>query len=154
MPIANSDTVQAADALVTAINAHTWGTTVAAVRLWAVSYTLKELDTLRVTVVPMLRRFGLLARAASSWEDHFTLSLAIQKRHAGNEDEITNTVVDPIDGLADDIMHWLQATSISCSGFRARPVELINEAVALDEHFWEKRVFTTMINAVYRVGPP
>lgn len=153
--MASSDVVRAADALVTAINGASWGVTVVAVRKSAVSYDLQDLDTLRVTLVPQLRRFGLIGRGPS-WENHFTISIAIQKRHGGDEGEIENSATDPIDGLAEDIMHWLTTTKISVAtspAFRATPVEIINEFVALDEHFWEHRVFTTVINCVYRVGP-
>jgi len=124
-------------------NAASFDESFSAVRVYVPDFELSDLDTLRVSVFPSEESLSQETRTATI-NEHI-VGIAIQKR----VDPTTNSEVDAIAGLAEDIAsHFRQRT---LSGVDARwvsaEIDPLVDAQLLKTH----RTATSVVSLTYRV---
>lgn len=135
-----------ADAVVLAINEARLSAPLVAVRVYAPSHELTELDVLRVSVVPRAKRTTMLDRTRRTRE--FDIDVGVQKRFA------TDVLAPPDDLLSlveeiDD--HFASGRTLPTPATQARWVRNSHEPVYVPEHWDEMRLFTSVLTLTWRV---
>jgi len=136
-------TVEIADAVVTALNGHTFSLPMTCARQYLPRHALADLDTLQVTVVPQGVKSTLLTRGGDS-ENLHQIQIGLQQHVSDVNDA---TVVDPLTALVDEIQNFLLATTLY--GASCIEVQSIigNDALFAADHMTNDNVLTSVIAA-------
>ena len=129
------------DAVVTALNGHTFGMSFAAVRSYRPVYTREEMKDLHVTVVPREIASSILDRARD--EDEVRVDVAVQKKVASASVDD----VDPLLALVQEISDFLNRQAMGDATWRKTE----NKPVYAPEHLREKQQFTSVLTVTYRL---
>lgn len=133
-----STTIQIADAVVDALNLQTFSQVFTAVRKWVPSFTVPELSTLRVCVVPKGETIEQATRS-EVFVDH-TVLVGIQKKINGDAE------ADQLCNLADEVVDYFVQNDLA----NARRVLIEHDPIASPEMLDEHRTFLTLIAVTYR----
>ena len=134
-------TVQVAQAVADALNAHEFSVAFTAERMALPAFTLEEMQTLHVTVVPREIASSILDRARD--EDEVKVDVAVQKKVASAAVE----EVDPLLALVQEIADFLNRTAMGDATWKKTE----NKPVYAPEHLREKRLFTSVLTLTYRL---
>jgi len=136
--------VDIADALVADLNGHEFTQAFTAVRRYLPHYTLEELATLRVTVVPVSISESLADRSRVRGE--YTMEVGVEKKIAQEAD------VDSLLALLEEITDHVRMGRLALAGGEtAFWIRTEVEPAFAPEHLEELRAFTGVIAATYRV---
>jgi hypothetical protein len=134
-------TVQVAQAVTDALNAHEFSTPFTVQRVALPVFTLEEMQTLHVTVVPREVASSVLDRARD--EDEVKVDVAVQKKVASAAVE----EVDPLLALVQEIADFLNRTAMGDATWKKTE----NKPVYAPEHLREKQQFTSVLTVTYRL---
>lgn len=132
--------VQIADALVEALNGEQFSQDFVAVRRYRPLYELKDLETLRVTVVPHALTLERASRA-----DHqvdYQVDIGVQKRVADDE------ASDDLMALVEEIADFCITLNLETPGAVCTAVE--NDPIYAPDHLEEMRCFTSVQTVTFR----
>ena len=137
----SADILTLADAVVTALNAHSFGTAFTAERGYVPIVELPDMDTLHVTVLPRQDEAELDTR--TTLQHGWQIDIAVQQRPTA----VTNTYLDPLVYLAQQIAEYF--------AFGQRPHNSTLTATQvrilyLQEHLQKFRQFTSVITLTFR----
>lgn len=127
------------------INAGTWSQTFTAVSGFAPIYTLKQLQSLRVTVTPRIVQRSISTRASVSRE--FSVDVAVQRRV--DPGDAQDTQVDELMAFTESISDYLDMrilqteTDFSWLGCTHDPM-------LLTDHLYEQGTFASLLSLTYR----
>jgi hypothetical protein len=145
--------LQIADAVVAALNGATLSQTFLAERAYVPVHELRDLVTLRVSVVPTGLSLQLLNRSPRHLID-YVVDIGVQKHIDG--DALTTAEVlaecDPLMLLAEEIGDLFRGKSLAIAAGAAVCVEIANRPVFAPAHLDEKRVFTSVVSLTFRLG--
>lgn len=133
--------VQVAEAVTNALNEQTFSMPFTAERAALPTFTLEEMQTLHVTVVPREVASSILDRARD--EDEVKVDVAVQKKVASAAVE----EVDPLLALVQEIADFLNRRDMGDATWRKTE----NKPVYAPEHLREKQQFTSVLTVTYRV---
>lgn len=134
-------TVQLAQAVTDALNAHEFSVEFTAERMALPVFTLEEMEALHVTVVPREIASSILDRARD--EDEVKVDVAVQKKVAS----AATTEVDPLQALVQEIADFLNRKAMGDATWKKTE----NKPVYAPEHLWEKQQFTSVLTVTYRL---
>ena len=132
-----------ADAVVSELNAGSFGLPFTAERRYAPRFEMQDMDTLRITVVPK----GLEIAAASRGEHQhdYQVDVAVQQKFSeGDAAEL-----DPLMGLVEEIADFFRGRRLE--SVPAVCVRVENGPVYAQEHIKEMRQFTSILTFTWRV---
>ena len=132
-----------ADSITTALNAEGFSMAFTAQRAYRPAFELKDLATLRVTVVP--KALELSGATRGLIQNDIQIDVGIQKKLDSVATE--QTEADALMGLTEEMADLLQATG-SFGG--AQVVSVANDPIYAPEHLDEVRVFTSVITVTLR----
>jgi hypothetical protein len=138
------ESVEIADALVAALNAQSWTPSFQAERAYQPSFELKELKTLKVTVVPKGVTITQITREKASHD--YQVDVGVQKKfQKGDAVEL-----DPLMQLVQDLANIFRAKRLT--GMLAA-MWLKSEISPLysPEHMEQYRQFTSVVTFTFRV---
>ena len=134
-----------ADAVVAELNAVTLSLPLEAERLYVPSFELKDMQQLRVSVVPRELYVRALDRVRNTYEAH--IDLAVQKKFAkGNAAEI-----DPLVSLVEEIADLFRLKRLS-SFPGAVWAGTQHQVLYSQEHWDQMRQFTSLLTLTFRVA--
>jgi len=133
--------VQVAQAVTDALNGQTFSMPFTAHRLALPIFTLEEMQTLHVTVVPREVASSPLDRARD--EDEVKVDVAVQKKVAAAAVE----EVDPLLALIQEIADFLNRRAMGDAVWKKTE----NKPVYAPEHLREKQQFTSVLTVTYRL---
>lgn len=138
-----------ADALVAALNGQNFIAEFAAVRTYLPSWSIEDLDTLRVTVCPKTSLRESHTRAADSC--HYDIDIAVQKHLAGSTGSAEEKAdADALMNLVDQIESFVsQRTLLVVEIARAVPVKVVNVPIYDPGQLREHRVLTSLLTVTY-----
>jgi len=131
-----------ADAVVTALNDHTFSQPFTAVRAYRPVFDLKEMTDLHVTVVPKGVELTTAGRGLA--QSDVQIDVGVQKKLAGGD----NAEIDPLLGLVQEIAEFVRATGRFGD---AAWVKTENTPIYSQEHLGELRQFTSVLTLTLRV---
>ncbi len=138
-----------ADAIVTELNAATFSQEFAAIRKWLAKWTLPQLATLRVSVVPGPATYETASRGQD--DERHEMDIAVQKKI----DPDTNSEVDALVKFMEEIIAHFRAKRLTAGSTNAICVirSLIPgaEAAVAREHLEDKRTFTGVIRTTWMI---
>ena len=135
-----------ADAVVATVNAGSYGQTVQAQRLHQPSFTLDELKTLHVSVVPRSVQVSAASRDTSMYD--VAIDVGVQKKIAAGPQG--DQEIDGLLELVEEIGDQLRLKRLP-DMTEAAWVSLAHEPIVAAEHLDQHRQFTSIITVVYRV---
>jgi len=145
----SSVAAQIADAVVAELNNSQFSQPFTAVRKWIVKWTLPDLSTLRVTVVPGPASYEPLDRRRD--DERHEMDIAVQKEVNPNE----NAEVDALVALLEEFVDHFRARELTAGSKAIKCVrrQLIpgSEAAVAKEHLEDFRSFRRAA-AVRRIG--
>jgi hypothetical protein len=145
----SSRAAQIADAAVADLGAGQFSQEFTAVRKWIAKWTLPDLGTLRVTVVPGPASYEPLDRRRD--DERHEMDLAVQKKVNPND----NGEVDALVGLLEEFVEHFRCKDLSAGGRQVRCVgrRLIpgSEAAVAKEHLADFRSFTGVLRTTWLV---
>jgi len=115
----------------------------AAVRAYRPIYSLEELKTLRVTVVPRGIAEEAISRVAS--QDDPTVNIAVQQWCSNT----ANATLDPLMGLVDQVREALRLKRLASPA--AMWIKTENSPIYSAEHLDQHKVFTSVLAVTYRI---
>jgi len=138
--------VDVAQAVVDALNAQQESSTpfsfaFTAERLALPMFTLEEMATLHVSVVPRDRITAILHRTQN--QDDIKVDIAIQQKLAGH----STADVDPLLALVQEISDFLDRLPMAGAAWMSTE----NKPIYAPEHLREKRMFTSVLTVTYRI---
>jgi hypothetical protein len=138
--------VQIADAVKAQLEAETFSLPVTVKRAYSPSYDLKDMDGVRVTVVPEGNQITNLDR--NRFSNAVSVDVAVQRKVASDEP----ATVDPLMGLMQEVIDCLKANRRltafpDCSFMRADAKAIYSPA-----HVAEKRLFTAVTTFTYMLN--
>ena len=140
---------QIADSIVTELNDAHFSQDFTAVRKWIVKWTLPDLNTLRVTVVPGPASYEPLDRRRD--DQRHEMDIAVQKKVNPNE----NSQIDLLVGLVEEFVAHFRSKGLSAAGTAIKCVrrQLIpgSEAAVAKEHLEDFRTFTGVLRTTWLV---
>jgi restriction endonuclease Mrr len=128
-----------AEAVVTELNAATFSQDFTALRYYTVLFELKDMETLRVSVVPRSLASTALDRSKDSYE--YQIDIAIQKRDNGTL-AASDALMQLVEEIAD---HMKNITLADC-----RCVGVANAPIYSPDHLQEFRQFTSVLTLTFR----
>jgi len=138
-----------ADAVVTELNEAQFGQQFTAVRKWIVKWTLPDLDTLRVTVVPGPASYEPLDRRRD--DQRHEMDIAVQKKVNPNE----NSQIDELVKLLEEFVAHFRSKELTAGGRQIKCVrrQLIpgSETAVAKEHLEDLRTFTGVLRTTWLV---
>ena len=135
---------QIADAVVTKLNADTWDLSFTAVRRYAPTFRLRDMDTLHVTVVPSSESIEQMGR--SRRQHDYVIDVGVQQRFSSD----SNATIDPLADLVQDIADAFAGASLSGYTSAVWTGTEVDPIFAPD-HFQQFRQFTSVVHLSYRV---
>jgi len=136
--------ITVADALVAALNAHTFSESFTAARAYRPTFDLKEMTDLHVTVVPKGIEMSTLGRNVA--QDDVQIDLAVQKRLSAPENE--DAELDALMALVREIADFVRSTGEFNGGVWTNTE---NVPIYSQEHLSELRQFTSVLTLTFRV---
>ncbi len=137
------------DAIVASLNGGTFSQDFTAARKWIVKWSLAELSTLRVTVVPGPSKFELVDRGEDDQEHQ--VDIAVQKKI----DPDTNTNVDELVEQVEEIIEHCRKLSLTAGSANVlctkRETISPDLAVVDPQMLKDKRTFTGVIRTTWKV---
>lgn len=131
-----------ADALVVALNGHTFGQPFIARRCYVPVFDLKEMKDLHVTVVP--RGIEMATAGRSLLQNDVQIDVAVQRKLQTSE----ATEIDLLMGLVQEIADYIQKASRIGN---AAWVRTENKPIYSPEHLEQLRQFTSVLTVTYRI---
>jgi len=142
----NDATVAVADAVVGLLNSPATATftpSFTAVRSYRPMYSLEDLKTLRVTVVPRGIAEEAITRTTS--QDDPTVNVAVQQWCSNT----ANATLDPLMGLVDQIRQALRLQRLDSPS--AMWIKTETNPIYSAEHLDQHKVFTSVLAVTYRI---
>ena len=134
-------TVQVAQAVTDALNGPMFSMPFTAQRVALPAFTLEEMRTLHVTVVPREIASSILDRARD--EDEIKVDVAVQKKVAS----AAVGEVDPLLALVQEVADFLNRRSMGVATWKRTE----NKPVYAPDHLREKQQFTSVLTVTYRL---
>ncbi len=106
------------------------------------SYEPAELETVRLSVVPVSQEMEQITRSSVKYT--IGVDIGVQRRIQGTKEE----TVDSMSTLVDEIADYLMETSLS-EFPAAQWSHLQNDPLYVPEHLTQKRAFTGVLNVKY-----
>lgn len=106
-------------------------------------FELKDLETVKVSIVPLSAEYTLINRAALTTD--YQVNIGIQKKVSNPESELEDLI-----DLAESIVLYLKGKTLITTP-NAYWVRTVNEPVYDRQHLSEQLVFTSIITVTYRV---
>jgi hypothetical protein len=131
-----------ADAVVTALNGHTFSQPFTAARAYRPVFDLKDMTDLHVTVVPKGVELTTAGRGLA--QSDVQIDIGVQKKLASGD----NAEIDPLLGLVQEIAEFIRATGRFGD---AAWVKTENTPIYSQEHLGELRQFTSVLTLTLRV---
>jgi len=131
-----------ADAVVSELNAGEFSWAFTAVKAYRPEYELKDLTTLRVTVVPREASPGRLSRSVR-WSD-YRIDIGVQKKVSSDAE------ADALMDLVEEIDSYLHGRTLAGCPDAIWVGSEISGAPA-EEHLRDWGVFTALVSVTYRV---
>jgi len=140
-----STIIQIADTVVTELNAGTFSQPLTAARHYVPSFELKDMNDLRVSVVPKGMVVTPLDRSRNTHDAQ--IDLAVQKKFAtGDAAEI-----DPLVTLVEEIADFFRLRRLD--SFRgAHWIKTEHNPIYAQDHWEEMRQFTSVVTLTFRVA--
>ena len=135
-----------ADAVVAKLNAANFMQEFTAVRTWQPAFELKDMQTLKVTVVPHSRETEKLSRSAQI--STCQVDVAVQKKL----DKADNDEIDALVALVAEIEALFAFCELPGPP-KAVWVKTENKPVVAQEHLAELRQFTSVVTLTFKVLP-
>lgn len=139
-----STAVQIADAVAAELNGHAFSVAFTAERRLLPSYELKELDAVKVTVVP--RAIESQAASRTLHQCDHQVDVGVQKKLTGEID----MEVPPLMALVEEIVEFLARRKLA-----AVPdvlwLRCANDPIYSPQHLNEQRTFVSVLTLTYRV---
>ena len=136
--------INIADALVTALNGHSFSEPFTAARAYRPAFDLKDMTDLHVTVVPHGIEMSMLGRNVV--QDDVQIDLAVQKRLSAPESE--DNEIDALMALVREITDFVRSTGQFAGAVWTRTE---NVPIFSPEHLGELRQFTSVLTLTLRV---
>ena len=130
-----------ADAVVTALNGHSFSQPFTAARAYLPVYDLKDMADLHVTVVPKGMEMSTAGRGLA--QSDVQIDIAVQKR----VDPEDNAEIDTLMGLVQEVAEFIRATGRFGD---ASWVKTDNSPIYSPEHLGELRQFTSVLTVTLR----
>jgi len=137
--------VTIADAVKEELNNHSFSQSFTAVRKFIPKYTLEELTTLRVTVVPKANEENLITRSDSQRE--VQIDIGIHKKIDSDEE----TEAPPLIALAEEIMQYIRKLKLT-NAPGVFWVRTENNPIYSQEYLQKERVFFSLITVSYKLA--
>lgn len=131
-----------AAALVTSLNAASFTQSVTAVRRYRPHFEIKELTTIRLSVIAMTVEAVRMARGVTEFE--YGIDVALQKA----EDPDNETALDALAVLAEEIDDHIREAGAMAAGSWLRQT---TPALWIPEHLHEKGAYTHVSRHVYHL---
>jgi hypothetical protein len=131
-----------AEAVVTALNGHTFSHPFTAQRAYRPVFDLKEMTNLHVTVVPKGVELTTAGRGLA--QSDVQIDIGVQKKLASAD----NAEIDPLLGLVQEIAEFVRSTGRFGD---AVWVKIENTPIYSQEHLGELRQFTSVLTLTLRV---
>lgn len=141
-----------ADAVTAALNGASMSLPFTAERMYVPIHEMRDLAGLKVSVVPTALEGRLIDRSGRNLYD-YTIHVGIQQsigQGAMTYAQI-NAACDPLMQLCEEIADLFDGKAIASTP-AARCVDVKNEPIYSPLHIDEKRVFTSLITLVFRLG--
>jgi len=135
--------VAIADAVVAELNGGSFSQSFTAERNYLPLYDLKQLKTLRVTVVPSGTAIETKARKTAQHD--VEIDVAVQQKLAATD----NTELDPLLALVEEIADHFRFKRLASPD--AVWIKTENEPVYAQEHLDQYRVFTSLLTLTFRI---
>jgi len=136
--------VDIADAVVTELNAGTFGLPFTAQRRLLPEYKLQEMEELRVTVVPQAVEISLAHRSAC--QNDIQIDIGVQKKITADLDtEAAQLIV-----LVEEIIDYLRLRRLTDVP-QVLWIRTRNEPIYAREHLAQQRLFTSVLTVTYRL---
>lgn len=132
-----------AEAVVNELNAATFSRTFTAERNHLPLYDLKDLKTLRVTVVPSATAIETKARKTAQHD--VAIDIAVQQKLPATD----NTEIDPLMALVEEIADHFRFKRLASP--ESVWIKTENEPVYAQEHLDRYRVFTSLLTLTFRI---
>ena len=137
--------IQIADALVVKLTGGTFSQPITPVRMVVPSFDLKELVTLKVTIVPRSVDSSIITRASD--QDDFVIDIGVQKKLT----EAFESEAVALIALVSEIKDFLRLKNLSIGSAFAMWLNTKIDPVYSREHIASDTVFTSIISVTYRV---
>lgn len=137
-----STVVEIADTVVSELNAASFSQSFTAVRNYLPLYELKDLKSLRVTVVP--KTSALETKSRNAAQQDVEIDVAVQQKPP----DTNNGTIDPLMTLVEEIADHFRFKRLSppdCIWIKTE-----NEPVYAQEHLDRFRVFTSLLTLTFR----
>ncbi|HPD17396.1 MAG TPA: hypothetical protein PLE19_20860 [Planctomycetota bacterium] len=131
-----------AEAVVTALNGHTFSQPFTAARAYRPVFDLKDLTDLHVTVVPKGVELTTAGRGLA--QSDVQIDIGVQKKLTASD----NAGIDPLLGLVQEIAEFVRATGRFGD---AAWVKTENTPIYSQEHLGELRQFTSVLTLTLRL---
>ena len=132
-----------ADNLTTALNAESFSMAFTAQRAYRPAFELKDLATLRVTVVP--KALELTDATRGLIQNDIQIDVGVQKKLDAVATE--SAQADALMGLVEEMADFIQSSG-TFGG--AQVISVANDPIYAPEHFDEVRVFTSVLTVTLR----
>ena len=134
-----------AGAVVTALNGHTFSQTFTAARAYLPVFDLKDMEDLRVTVVPRGVEMSTAGRGLAASD--VQIDVAVQKKLSADTGG-DNAEIDALMGLVQEIAEFIRSTGRFGDGSWVRTE---NVPIYSPEHLGELRQFTSVLTLTLKV---
>jgi len=115
---------------------------IAATRSYVPEFSLPELGTAKLTVVPSALTAELASRGAHEFD--YSVDIGIHRRVA--DDNETDAMVR----FVEEVLDTVRSTAIDIAGLRVGvPTLVANEPIFSPEHLREQRTFVSVVRATY-----
>lgn len=144
--------ISIAEAVKDALNGASLSLAFTAERVYVPIHEMRDLAGLKVSVVPATLEGRLIDRSGRNLYD-YAIHVGIQKsigQGAMSYADI-NSAADPLMGLCEEIADIFDGKALNSTPV-ARCVDTKNEPIYSPLHIDEKRVFTSLITLVFRLG--
>ena len=138
------DIIQIADALVVKLTGGTFSQPFTPVRMVFPNFDIKELVTLKVTVVPRSVESSILTRVSD--QDDFVIDIGVQKKLTEAFESETVALI----ALVTEIKTFLRLGNLSIGSAFARWLTTKIDPIYSREHIAGDNVFTSIISVTYR----
>lgn len=136
---------QLCDAIVAELNAATFPKDFTATRGYLPRYTLEDMDTLHVTVVPKDLTISSASRGGA-WKD-YRIDIAVQQRAQG----LHTDTLDGLVQLTESISDYLRTAPLTAMP-QAKATDVTHEPVYVPEHLDQLHQFTSVVTVTYRLA--
>ncbi|MDO8302878.1 MAG: hypothetical protein Q7T18_06540 [Sedimentisphaerales bacterium] len=140
------DIIQIADAVVVKLNGGTFSQSFTSTRTVVPNFDIKELGTLKVTVVPRSVESSILTRVSD--QDDFVIDIGVQKKLTTAFETETVALI----GLVSELKTFLRLGNLSIGSAVVRWLSTKIDPIYSREHIAGDNVFTSVIAVTYRMA--